>query len=64
MGDGGAMLTGRMGMELKVLPVWQRGPLEADRNLQHILVEARVGIRPPQVGRGESVAFRARECQP
>jgi len=36
----GAMLTGRMGMELKVLPVWQRGPLEADRNLQHILVEA------------------------
>ena len=36
----GALLTSRTGVELKILPVWQRGPFEADRNLQHILVEA------------------------
>jgi len=36
----GAMLTDRTGMELKVLPVWQRGSVEMDRMQQHIVVEA------------------------
>jgi uncharacterized protein (TIGR02268 family) len=36
----GAMLTDRTGMELKVLPVWQRGFVETDRKRQHIVVEA------------------------
>ncbi|MFB1478782.1 DUF2381 family protein [Corallococcus sp. RDP092CA] len=36
----GAMLTDRTGMELKVLPVWQRGFVETDRTRQHIVVEA------------------------
>ncbi|WIG97928.1 DUF2381 family protein [Myxococcus sp. SDU36] len=36
----GAMLTDRTGMELKVLPVWQRGFVETDKKRQHIVVEA------------------------
>ncbi|MBZ4414820.1 DUF2381 family protein [Myxococcus sp. XM-1-1-1] len=36
----GAMLTDSTGMELKVLPVWQRGFVETDRKRQHIAVEA------------------------
>ncbi|MFP2923765.1 DUF2381 family protein [Pyxidicoccus sp. 3LG] len=36
----GAMLTDRTGMELKTLPVWQRGFVETDRKRQHIVVEA------------------------
>lgn len=36
----GVLLTSRTGMELKVLPVWQRGPIEADGQRQHIVVEA------------------------
>jgi len=36
----GAMLTDRAGMELKVLPVWQRGFIVTDRKRQHIVVEA------------------------
>ncbi|WP_275899240.1 DUF2381 family protein [Pyxidicoccus caerfyrddinensis] len=36
----GAMLTDRTGMELNVLPVWQRGSEEMDRMQQHIVVEA------------------------
>ena len=36
----GAMLTDRTGMELKVLPVWQRGFIVTDRKRQHIVVEA------------------------
>ncbi|WP_426730745.1 DUF2381 family protein [Myxococcus faecalis] len=36
----GAMLTDRAGMELKVLPVWQRGSVEMDRMQQRIVVEA------------------------
>lgn len=36
----GAMLTDRTGLELKILPVWQRGFVETDRQRQHIVVEA------------------------
>lgn len=36
----GAMLVGRTGMELKVLPVWQRAPMEAAGKRQQIVVEA------------------------
>ena len=36
----GALVTSRTGMELKVLPAWQRGPIEADGKRQHIVVEA------------------------
>ena len=36
----GAMLTDRAGMELKVLPVWQRAFVETDRKRQRIVVEA------------------------